>query len=157
MPAFPKLVLILLRDGRDPERLRRAFENWRELFVEVLRTGDDAMMQVLCYVAEVTSEVQFEDFRATILRHHPMLEDSAVTYAEQLRQQGRQQGREQGLQQGFQQGRAELLTKLVRLRFGELSPRHEACLQTASAEELDRYCERVLSAETLEELFAGAT
>ena len=150
-------MLILLRDGRDPERLRRAFENWRELFVEVLGAGDDAMMQVLCYIAEVASETQFEEFRATILRHHPTIEDSAVTYAEQLRQQGREQGREQGHQQGFQQGRAELLTKLIRLRFGELSPRHEACLQTGSAEELDRYCERVLSAETIDELFTGAT
>ena len=151
LPAFPKLALVLLRDARNPDHLHRAFEHWRDLFLEVLHArGSDAVMQVLRYIAEVAGEVRFEELRATIARQIPELEDTAVTIAEQLRQQGRQQG----LQQGLQQGRAEQLTKLIRLKFGPIPPQHDARVQTASIEELDRYSERILSAETIDELLA---
>ena len=74
-----------------------------------------------------------------------------MTIAEELHQQGLQQG----LQQGRQQGRAETLLKQITLKFGAPSAEHAApIIEAATSEQLDRYLERILSAESIEELLA---
>lgn len=157
LQAFPKLALLLLRDARDLERLDRAFRRWRELFLEVLHAdgGADAVSQVLHYIATVVGEVRFEEFRATLTKQLPQLDDAAMTIAEELHQRGHQQGLreglQEGLQKGLQKGRAEQLSKMARLKFGELEPAALARIEAASIEELDRYSERILSAESIEE------
>lgn len=150
--AFPKLALVVLRDGRDPQRLRRDFNHWRDTFREVLRApnGAEAVTQVLRYVALVTGDMHFEEFRATIREQLPEAGEIAMTIAEQLRQEGLQQG----LQQGRQQERAAVLLKQLTLKFGSLPPACVTRIEAASYEQLERYIERVLTAESLEDLFA---
>jgi len=148
LQAFPKLAIVLLRDARELERLRHAFARWRDLFLSVLysKDGADAVSQVLHYIATVVGDVNFEHFRETLSEQVPELNHAAMTIAEQLRQQG--------LEQGLQRGRAELLTKQAQLKFGALAPGVLARIEAATIEELDRYSERILSAETLDELLA---
>jgi hypothetical protein len=52
------------------------------------------------------------------------------------------------------EGRSDVLRKLLALRFGTLRPEHEARLSSATAEELDRWVERVLTAKTIEDVLA---
>ena len=68
------------------------------------------------------------------------------------RQQGRQEGRQQGRQEGRSEGQAELLLKQLRLRFGDLPAAVEPRVRAATSEELDRWAERVLSAERLDDV-----
>ena len=72
-------------------------------------------------------------------------------------QQGIQQGMEQGMQQGMDQGRVEgeraLLERLLRRRFGFLSPEIAARLGQASAADLETWAENVLEAPTLDDVF----
>ena len=75
------------------------------------------------------------------------------------RNEGIQKGLEQGLEQGLSQGQAEgertLLLKQLQRRFGELDPTTtKQRLDNASTEELERWGENVLEAQTLEEVFS---
>ena len=69
------------------------------------------------------------------------------------RDEGIQQGIQQGLSQGQNQGERALLTHLLKRRFGELDPETQQRLDEASTDELERWGENVLEAQTLEEGF----
>ena len=68
-----------------------------------------------------------------------------MTLAEPLRREGRLEGR--------LEGRAEVLTKLLRLKFEQLGPEHEALIAEATPEQMERYVERVLTAQTIDDVF----
>ena len=72
-------------------------------------------------------------------------------------QQGMQQGIEQGIEQGMNRGRLEgqraLLQRLLRQRFGVLSPEAVQRVDQASARDLESWAENVLNAGTLDEVF----
>jgi hypothetical protein len=57
-------------------------------------------------------------------------------------------------EQGFQRGEARILTALLRLRFGELPAAVHQHIETADADTLLRWSERVLTAATLDEILA---
>jgi hypothetical protein len=73
------------------------------------------------------------------------VEETALTAAERLRDEGRAEGRAEG--------QAQLLLKLLALRFGTLPPEVSTRVTAASAEELSRLAERVLQAPTLDDVF----
>jgi hypothetical protein len=58
----------------------------------------------------------------------------------------------QRIEKGVQKQR-QMLAKLIKLRLGEPDASTQARLQTASEDELDLWIERILTAETLSELF----
>ncbi|HVI02523.1 MAG TPA: hypothetical protein VM869_27640 [Enhygromyxa sp.] len=72
-----------------------------------------------------------------------------MTIYEQAFQEGYREGREEG----YREGALEFLTELLAMKFGKLPPACMARLQAASNEELFRYSERSLTADTLEAVF----
>jgi predicted transposase YdaD len=70
------------------------------------------------------------------------------------REEGREAGREEGRIEGRREGEAEMLLRLLRVRFGPLSAEVTTRATTADPETLLRWSERVLSAPTLEAVFA---
>lgn len=68
---------------------------------------------------------------------------------------GREEGKAEGKAEGVAEGRAEILIKLLGLRFGALPPGAEARIRSAGIDELDRLAARVLTAQTLEDVFAA--
>jgi predicted transposase/invertase (TIGR01784 family) len=85
--------------------------------------------------------------RADALRLYEM--DLAASKAE-----GKAEGRAEGKAEGRAEGKAELLLELVGLRFGPPSEQVRAQVETASAEQLDQWAERVLTARTIDEILA---
>jgi hypothetical protein len=78
-------------------------------------------------------------------------EDAAMAgFAQRFTEKGREEGREEGVQRG----EARILTALLRLRFGELSAAVQVRVDTADADTLLRWSERVLTAATLDQIFA---
>ena len=71
--------------------------------------------------------------------------------------QGMQQGMEQGMRQGTRQGRVDgervVLERLLRRRFGSLSPEVEERMAEASAADLETWADKVLDADALEDVF----
>ena len=69
-----------------------------------------------------------------------------------------QQARDEGLEQGMRQGRVEgertVLERLLRRRFGSLSPAAAERLREASAADLEAWAENLLDARTPDDVFA---
>ncbi len=61
--------------------------------------------------------------------------------------------REKALQEGRQEGEARLLLRLLRLKFGPLDSETEERVHAAGADRLLEWGERVLTAESLQEIF----
>lgn len=61
--------------------------------------------------------------------------------------------RAEGRQEGRQEGEAQLLLRLLAKRFGQLPPWVVERLEKASIEQLESWCERILDAQTLENIF----
>jgi hypothetical protein len=101
-----------------------------------------ALAQLMRYIALVSDDLHLEVFRAKMREQAPEAEQAAMTIAEQMRREGREEGR------------AEVLRKLLSLKFGTVRPEHEARLSAATPGELDRWVERVLTAKTIEEVLA---
>jgi flagellar biosynthesis/type III secretory pathway protein FliH len=73
-------------------------------------------------------------------------------FAKRYLSQGRAEGEAKGRAEGEAKGRAELLLKLLTLRFGPLPEAAQVRVQTATGEELELFAERVLSAQTLDQV-----
>ena len=70
------------------------------------------------------------------------------------RQEGRQEGRKEGRQEGRQEGEATLLLRQIQLKFGPPDSAVRQRIQTADADTLLRWSERILTATTLDETLA---
>lgn len=66
----------------------------------------------------------------------------------------RAEGRAEGRVEGRVEGRLETLRRLLALKFGGVSREHERLLEEASPEDLDRYLERILFADSVDAIFA---
>ena len=78
----------------------------------------------------------------------------AQRFREEGREEGRDEGRKEGWQHGLQRGEARILTALLRLRFGNLADPVSERIESADADTLLRWSERVLTARTLDEVLA---
>jgi hypothetical protein len=67
-----------------------------------------------------------------------------------------EQGIERGIEQGVQRGEARMLLSLLRLRFGELPDAVQQRIESADADTLLLWSERVLTARTLTEVLDEA-
>lgn len=65
----------------------------------------------------------------------------------------KEEGRSEGLTRGRAEGRRESLKKLLALKFGDLSLEQGAAVDGADLDTLDRYLERVLTADSLDAVF----
>ena len=76
---------------------------------------------------------------------------------EQGMERGIEQGIERGIERGMRQGRAEggraVLERLLRQRFGGLSPEAAERLRRAPETELETWADNLLDAGTLDEVF----
>lgn len=68
-------------------------------------------------------------------------------------QEVREEGRQAGLQEGRQEGEARLVLRQLRLKFGPLEPATEDRVRSADADLLLKWSERILTAESLEDVF----
>ena len=105
----------------------------------------DAAMAVVKYHLSVTEAGEPVALQAA-READPGLERSCMTYVEKLRAEGRAEGETRG--------EAKALLKQITLKFGEPGEEIVARLESASPEELDRWVARILTVNSLEELFA---
>ena len=70
------------------------------------------------------------------------------------RQEGRQEGRHEGRQEGERAALAAVVLVQARLRFRDIPAETVARIEAAPKSALNRWIERILTAETLDELFA---
>ena len=151
LPAPQQLVLWLLRDARNPPRLLANFEAWRPALVETGRgrAGLDRLAVLIEYMFRVVDRLTWDALHAKLRTLGTSTEDIAMTIAEHLHAEGLAEGLEKGLERGRSEGRLDTLRRQLVLKFQALDAAAEARLQAATAEAIDRYLERVLTADSL--------
>ncbi len=76
-----------------------------------------------------------------------MLAESIDRWNREIREEGREEGR--------QEGEARVLLRQLRLKFGPLAPEIEERVRSADADRLLGWSERILTAESLQDVFSG--
>jgi predicted transposase/invertase (TIGR01784 family) len=155
MAAAARMALSVMRLGRSDQPVD--IDRWAILLLETLKEPDGlrAFETVLRYLAQVRDD----DFIDVLVRatNDEEVEAIAMTYRERLIDQGREEGREEGRKEGEEAGREmgarRLLAKLLQLKFGPLDPAIEARLSAASLDELEAWSVRVLTVESVGEIF----
>jgi flagellar biosynthesis/type III secretory pathway protein FliH len=102
---------------------------------------------------QVVDPMYRDALRAKLALLGSRAEESAMTIAEQLHEEGRQQGHQEGRQQGRQEALATAVRSLLIGKFHMLEASDEARLRAATVEALDRYLRRVLSASSPADVF----
>ena len=69
------------------------------------------------------------------------------------KQRAREEGLKEGRQEGEQRGEAKLLKRQLTHRFGDLPTWAEERLTQASTDQLEQWAEKILDAQTLQEIF----
>jgi len=77
----------------------------------------------------------------------------AERFLEKGREEGLEQGLERGVEKGIRQGEAQVLLRQLTLRFGALPQSAHAQVESADADTLLQWSERILTASTLDEVF----
>jgi hypothetical protein len=101
-----------------------------------------ALVQLLSYISWVCTDETYDRFRETIRKRLPEAEDTVISYAEKLIEQGRNEGT------------IQVLEKQLTLKFGAIESTYRTLIANATLEQLDRYVSRVLFAEQLADVFA---
>ena len=89
-------------------------------------------------------------------RQYPEESSTMAGVIARARDEGMQQGMQQGMRQGRVEGERAVLERLLRRRFGLLSPEVAERLDQASAADLETWAENVLDAQTLDDVFESS-
>jgi predicted transposase/invertase (TIGR01784 family) len=151
-----RLALTCLRAKNNPTVERHV----REIFRMLGELGDDAtslrwLTTIAGYVFQ-TMDIDRDVMQNIITRSLESGKEAAVmTLAERLRSEGRQEGRQEGMLQGQAQGRHAVLQRQIAKRFGLdlFDIRIQERLRAASIDQLDLWAERILDAQSIEDVF----
>jgi hypothetical protein len=126
-------------DEQDIEDFRglREYADWRE-----------GLATLFAYIQSV-GETPLDKLVALAARIGPEAKEVVVTTAEQLRAEGKTEGRAEGLAEG----EARVLVRQLTRKFGAVPGAVRQRIDTASLEQLETWCDRVLDATTLDEVF----
>ncbi|MCA9610439.1 MAG: Rpn family recombination-promoting nuclease/putative transposase [Myxococcales bacterium] len=135
-------VLRAARAGHDPGLVDR----WAEELNEAEAAGSrEALLHVVEYLVSLEEGAALFEALLRAPLSNEVQEGVMGTYQQKWFEEGEAKGRAEG----EAKGRAEVLLKQLRLRFSELPVDVEKRVRAASIEELDRWVERVLSAESI--------
>jgi flagellar biosynthesis/type III secretory pathway protein FliH len=131
--------------------LRRNFDALGILF-DCCAPRTLARRQLFVYISNVAENLAFDQFKARLAQLAPAAKEAVMTIAEELKaqglKQGLEQGREQGLEQGLVRGQRQALERQMALKFGPLTDAVSARIQSANREMLERWLERILTADS---------
>jgi hypothetical protein len=140
---FAKLAVSVMRAVRIDDDPLAVLDRAGPL-LRAVRDGPDgagAFADVIRYVSEVR-DTGLDQVRARVTAIDRGLGGEVMTLAERLRDEGRAEGR------------GQLLLKLLTLKFGIVGPEVASRVQTADAATIDRWAERVLVAQTLDDVLS---
>lgn len=167
LPAASALTLWALRDGRNSEAVLEHAVVWAPLFelLAGLPGGQDVVDSLMRYlgVAAGKRSVSLRELGQRLSEHGPQAREVVMNSVEKLIEEGRREGLREGLREGRAEGRREggrearrqTLIKQLRLKFGELPAEDVARVEAADEETLERYLERVLTADSIAAVLGG--
>ncbi len=140
------LTLWALRDGRSEENLRESFARWAPQFAELWRTSEARTLLSAVFGYLASRGLTLQTIEEGVREASASTKDAIMTLAEQLEQRGELRGRAEG--------RRAVLERLLTLKYGSVSAAVQAKLAAADLAQLDELSERILTADSIEDLFA---
>ncbi len=120
--------------------------------------GEEPMTKA--QLEELTPEILLEEGKAYMARMlHQMPADFMAEnlgdhpYVLQKREEGHVEGREKGREEGREEGQIEMILKLLHFKFREVPQVYKIKVRQANETELSRITERLLVADTIEQVF----
>ncbi|MBL4845494.1 MAG: Rpn family recombination-promoting nuclease/putative transposase [Planctomycetes bacterium] len=154
-PAFAAVTWIFFRHAYDANRGIEVWQDCADLIGELatdLPKQHESLLQLVRY-SLLQSLGSAEELREELRRVGGQeAEELAVTAGEQLLEQGREQGRREGEVKGVLKGERRLLSRIL-ARLGTITPTIDARIQAAEADDLEKWAELALSANTIEDVF----
>ncbi|UQA61707.1 Rpn family recombination-promoting nuclease/putative transposase [Polyangium aurulentum] len=154
MSALARFGLGLL--ARAPDELLREAESWAPVVAEAQSGphGPAALGPALSYILK-TNKASVDQIKARLIRAWGgNIEEVIVTAADQLREEGRKDGIAKGQLEGVAKGQRQTLLKLLQRKFGPLPEPITARVNAAGTDDLDRWLDLILTAPTLDDVFA---
>jgi predicted transposase/invertase (TIGR01784 family) len=146
-----RAAMLLMKHIADPDlvdRLPGIIGLWRDLISE--ESALASLMILLRYVARAGQGVTRDDLRRVLNTTLPTEEETLMsTIAEQWVQEGKEQGRAEGVVRG----QAQLLLRLLEFRFGPVPDAYRERIDQADADTLLAWGERIVTAQSLGEVF----
>jgi predicted transposase/invertase (TIGR01784 family) len=156
--AATRVALLALKETRAAEDLKHLLLGWISVLHELEREpdGPHALEYIFRYLVAVRDAQEFDiDFRALGLGK---ASEAIMTRETYLINKGIEQGIEQGIQKGIQKGRQEgqqgLFLRMLRRKFTRIPPAVVAQIESADMTRLELWGDRLLTADTLDEVFA---
>ncbi len=137
-----------LRQGAQPAALAdwiAYFEHWQEDTIMNAITHEP-IRQAMQQLHDLSADEEAQ--RMAFVRERALRDEKSELNA------ARREGRQEGLQEGRQEGHVATLARLLQLKFGPLSDSTQQRLEQADEARLDLWTERILSAQSLQEVFA---
>ncbi len=119
-------------------------------------TALEVLEAILRYYVQATQNLDEEDIREVLkltTTGDDLMQTFIDRYIEEGERRGIQKGEQKGELKGIQMGEAKVLLRLIELKFGAVSEQDRQRIESADAETLLIWSERVLTAESLPEVF----
>lgn len=133
-------LLSLKRRGHAPSPAHKTL--FLEVFRRLAETGNSGAIQTLVRYIMAVAPRGKPSMVEVIKNAHPVYEKAYVSHYDHA------------LEKGIEKGEARVLAKQLTKKFGPLSVATKKRLEKASAKDLERWAERILTAEKLSEVFA---
>ncbi|HEX5052083.1 MAG TPA: Rpn family recombination-promoting nuclease/putative transposase [Planctomycetota bacterium] len=159
LTAFAQITLLCLRFLRHftgPELA--AIDRWGDLLRAIEGQhgpppGEDALDAIGWYVLAVT-DVAAEHVQMAFSKNLNRPTELIMSTLDKVRRQGRAEGHAEGRAEGHFEGQVSVLLRQLNRRFGPPPAGLVQRVQVASPTELERWLDRILDANTLDEVFA---
>lgn len=151
LSVFAELAVRALTRLRSTDAPLDELRSWLPLLERLLR-AKNGLHRFRALIEYLTLVANFEpdSLQPIVKQLGPAAEETAMTAAERLRQEGR----EQGLEQGARSARVEMFLIPLRMRFGDATPPEVlARVEAATKAELETWMGRIFAAQTLSEVF----
>ncbi len=151
LPAFGALALWALQNAATGQ-FARTVGLVRDLFddVHASQNGAEALGAIFRYLSIVTGDDDRNIVDEVLAELSEPVRENAMSLYDKLIAQGEAKGRAEGEANAL----ADVLSKLLTLKFGALPEDIMARIGSASVDQLDRWVERVLTAESLDDVLA---
>ena len=153
--ALGKMVLWMFKYSPN-KQLWETMPEWIGLLAAVLKeSGLGAVEAVLRYILSVEEEMPKEKARRLLAEHlGPQGTEAIMTAGEKLVEQGRLEGRVEGRVEGRAETARSLVQRLLQRRFRTLPPSVVKRIEAADVDQLELCAERILDAESIEDVLS---
>ena len=139
-----RLALYMLKNSRSSQNILENLVAWTDIATDVLEAtnGVAALAAILNYIMQVT-KMPIEQVEEATKKLGPKAEKAFISTADIL------------IAKGKAEGKAEVVLRMLQLKFGSLSSSAEQSIQSATSDQLDKLVELIVNEDSLDKILSS--